>query len=318
MKSLFINKEFVKISRDSLTRFILAIILFPVLFSCNYLQNDSELAINDPEKVTFIGIYGTDTVEIESIESRWKLNSDLEPDPVVLDNFLYAFKNLETAGATTGKGIDSLVSRRILIKMGNKRRIYRFYSSDDFYLLHHEGSAKIFKVRVKSAPDANLNNIFSDQPSFWANRLILNIKPGELQQVEVIPSDSIGQGFTMKRDSNQFRIYRLEGEEIKSTAVNSEKTLLYSSYFSEVYYDSEIREDSIIDRIGVDFPFYTFIIETQEGTKEELNIYPLYMSSGEPDIFHGAITLSGQSRVFKINYVYLDPLFQDLSYFSVE
>lgn len=297
--------------------FIILSIVFSV-GSCTFFRDDSKLAIQETSDISFIGIYGKDTVEIERMDGAWKLNSEMEPDPVALDNFFYAFENLEKVGATAGTGLDSLHSRKILIKLGKKKWIYRFYYSEGNYLLHHEGSARVYGIRIKSSPGADLGKTFSDRPSDWARRLIINISPGDLRQVRVEPGFSSGQGFIMKRDGNRFKVYSLGGIEISEETLNEEKTLLYSSYFGEIYYDEEITEDSIVERIKMNDPFYSFSIETLDNEVSRLKVYPLYQPGGDRDIYHGAITLSGQNRVLRLNYVYLDPLFQNLSYFSVK
>jgi hypothetical protein len=298
---------------------ILALVYLSVfLTSCNFFRNDENLAIVETSDISFIGIYGQDTLEIERTGENWEMNTGREPDPVALDNFLYAFKNLEKTGATSGKGIDSLYSRKIWIQAGNRKRIYRFYYSDDNFFLHHEGSTNIYRIKVKSSPDADLKKIFSDRPSDWDKRLIINISPGEIEEVRVDPGNSFGEGFIMKRDSNGFKLYTLDGEVVRKDSLNEEKTLLYSSYFSEIYYIEEIHDDSISDRIRKDTPFYIFNIRTSGGNESEIQVYPLYEPEGNTDIFHGAITLNRQDRILRLNYVYLDPLFQNLSYFSVK
>lgn len=302
---------------DALKIFMFLTIVFSA-FSCKLLRDDSNLALQEAREISFIGIYGKDTVEMERLNEDWKMNSEMEPDPVALDNFFYAFENLEKVGATAGKGIDSLLSRKIMVKAGKKKWIYRFYYSDDNYLLHHEGSAKVYSIRVKSSPGADLEKTFSDKPSDWAMRLIINISPGELKEVRVVPGLSSGQGFIMKRDGNRFKVYGPGGEELSEEKLSIERTLLYSSYFREIYYDEEITEDSIVERIKMKDPFYSFSIETLDNEVHRLKVYPLYQPGGDRDIYHGAITLSGQNRVLRLNYVYLDPLFQNLGYFSVK
>lgn len=291
------------------------IILFT---SCRFFNNSKDLAVEDPSGISFIGIYGIDTVELTREEDSWQMNGEPRPDPVAIDNFLFAISHIEITGATKGSPIDSLVSRKIVLKSGKRKKIYRFYPGEGIGLMHLEGSKDLYRIRIQTAREANLERVFSDKPGDWARRKIISIKPDDLILLKVNPMPGKYPGFILKKDRNTFRVFSHDGTELDRDSVVKEKTLLYSSYFREIYFEEEIREDSIINRIRNEIPFYSFEAELPEGEMLSFSVYPLYTEKQQKNLFYGAITLNNQERVYRVNYVYLDPLFQDLAYFTVK
>jgi len=136
--------------------FLIVVLILLILYSgCSNIRNDKDFIIEGRAEINFFGIYGSDTAELSRQDSEWVLNGNLKPDPVAVENFFYAFEHIEIAGATTGQVQDSMISRKIVLKGKNKPRLYRFYSSQNYYLLHHEGSPRIYRIKIRSAPDAN-------------------------------------------------------------------------------------------------------------------------------------------------------------------
>jgi len=297
---------------------LLIFLLTIVIVSCRFAGSSPDFNVEDPAKVEFIGIYGADTVEIRKHNDDWVINGEEKPDPVALDNFLFAFQNIEITGATTGKEMDSLVSRKILIRTNGRKKMYRFYTGSEISLMHHEGSSEIYRIKISAVPDADLDKVFSDNVSDWKNRLIINIDPDMLYEVKVMPKPGIGQGYIMRKDDDLFRIFDLNGEEMDQNAINKEKTLLYSSYFKGIYYQEEIKNDSVINRISTDVPFYSFDIELPGNHQLIFSVYSLYDRDGSKDLFFGAVKFHDNNEILKVNYANLDFLFQDISYFSVE
>ncbi|MFW5821294.1 MAG: hypothetical protein ACOCWA_08390 [Bacteroidota bacterium] len=281
-------------------------------------KNKSDFTIEDRSRVDFIGIYGKDSVELTRKDTVWMLNDELKPDPTAVENFIYAFENIDITGATTGEDLDTLISRKIVIKEGPRSKILRFYASTNYYLLHHEGTSELYRIKVLSAPEANLEKIFSDNPAEWLSHEFISVEPGELQELRVIPQARYGKGFVMRKDSSGFAVFDLEGNEIGDSILDTEKTLLYASYLDEIYFTEEITEDSIIARINNSEPFYEFFIKETAEAGYSFGVYELYNEKGERDLFHGIVKYSGKKPVLKLNYANLDPLFQDLDYFTVE
>ena len=302
--------------KDSEVKYYLLAISFVLFFSsCRFINKPSGVSLGNPDSVGYIGIFGRDTVELTKIDGSWILDGKYEADPVAVDNFLYAFQNLEIRGATSGTGIDSLFSRKIIIETSRKKKIYRYYSGNNASFLHHEGSSKIFRVTIKGAPGAEMQQVFSDDPGYWRNRMIISVEPNELKEIAVIPCQGMGKGFFLRKDSTVFNLYDLSGEEIEKRYMDREKILLYISYLGEIFYEEEIEDDSIINRVLSADPFYSFDIKLTTGKTEHVEVYPLYSYTGDKDMFFGAIKIQDTDRILKINYAYLDVLFQELDYF---
>ncbi len=291
---------------------------FLLLSGCINFRKDSDFMISDREKVDYIGIYGRDTVELTRSDTGWNLNNDLQPDPTAIENFFYAFENLEIAGATTGGNLDTMVSRKIMIRRKNKPVILRFHASDKYYLLNHQGSSNIYRVKVISAPDANLEEVFSDDPVEWRKREFISVVPDELQEIRVIPQERFGKGFVMRKDSSNFKVFDLKGNELSGDELDTEKTFLYASYLDEIFFTEEIKQDTILERIQRNDAFYEFFIKRQGDAGYSFGVYPLYDQKGNENLFFGAVKVRGKKPVLKVNYANLDLLFQDLDYFTVE
>lgn len=293
-------------------------VLFLLTSGCINLSNDDDFKISDREEIDYIAIFGKDTVEITRSDTGWNLNKDLQPDPTAIENFFYAFENIEIAGATTGGNLDTMVSRKIMIRKKNKPVILRFYASENYYLLNHQGSSNIYRVKIISAPDANLEEVFSDDPGEWRRREFISVIPDELQEIRVIPQPGFGKGFVMRKDSSNFKVFDLEGNELSGDEMDTEKTLLYASYLDEIFFTEEIKQDTILERIRRDDAFYEFYIKTRGDAGYSFGVYPLYDRKGNEDLFFGAVKVRGKKPVLKVNYANLDMLFQDLDYFTVE
>lgn len=297
---------------------IITVVLFFLFSGCENLGKDSDFEIRDREKVDFIAIYGNDSVKLERSGSEWILNKDLRPDPTAIENFFYAFENIDIAGATTGGQLDTMISRKIIIKRKNRPVILRFFASENYYLLNHQGSSDIYRVKVLSAPDANLEEVFSDDPEEWRKREFISVIPDELQEIRVIPQPRFGKGFVMRKDSSGFKVFDLMGNELSGDRLDTEKTLLYASYLDEIYFTEEISEDTILERISKDDPFYEFFIKTRGDAGYSFGVYPLYDKNGKEDLFFGSVKIMGKKPVLKVNYANLDFLFQNFDYFTVE
>ncbi len=296
-----------------------SVLLLSVIISgCANSGRDSRFRIDNRTGIEFIGIYGNDTVEIERQNSGWIMNEELKPDPVALDNFFFAFENIDIAGATTGGNLDDMTSRKIVLKGNKKSLALNFYASPGYYLFQHNASTNIYRIKILSAPDAELEKVFSDNPGDWRNRELLSMSPEELEELRVIPKASHGKGFVMRKDSNEFRIFDLQGNELESDRLDKERTLLYASYLDDIYFESEISVDSIIERIDRGEAFYEFFINISGEAGKSFGVYPLYGDDGEPNLFYGAVKFSGKKPVLKVNYANLDPLFQNLDYFTVK
>ncbi len=314
---IFICKSL--IYNNSHLNYTLPLLILLLFFnSCRFINKPSDLNIENSGSVEYIGIFGDDTVEITKENASWVLNGNYEADPVAVDNLLYAFQNLEIIGASSRKSADSLGSRKIIIETSKKTKKYRYYHGPNTAILHHEGSSTVFRVRIKGSPGVDLQQVFSDNPGYWRKRLIINIDPGELREITVKPGKSLGRGFSLVKDSTTFHLYDAEGNEIEWNKVDQEKILLYISYLEEIFYEAEIKEDSIINRISSSDPFYRFLIEKKNAESINAEVYPIYTEAEGKDLFYGALKMQCRNRVLKINYAYLDVLFQDLDYFTVE
>ncbi len=296
----------------------LIVYIFFLFSGCANFRRDRDFTLGDRKKVDYIGIFGRDTVELKQSETGWSLNSDLEADPTAIENFFYAFENIEITGATTGEYLDTLIPRKIIVKRNHKLFRFNFYSAKDYYLLNKQGEKGIYRVGVISAPDADLETVFSDHPAEWRKREFISIVPDELQEIRVIPQGSFGEGFVMRKDSAGFRVFDLSGKELPEEAVDREKTLLYVSYLDEIFFTEEIREDTVMDRIVNSTPLYEFFIKTQGDAGYSFGVFPLYARDGEEELFYGAVKFQGKKSILKVNYANLDFLFQNLDYFTIE
>lgn len=291
-----------------------------LLFNAGCIHNDpvSSLRTINLENVDFIAVYGEDTVEITWQKENWLLSGGWSADPTAVDNFFYALQNFEITGATSGEDLDSLRSRRIVFREKNRLKKFRFYAGDNFYLIHHEGSVRVYRVQVKTNPDADLSRVFSDEVSEWQNRKILDFKTDNIDEILVFPGLSYGDGFLLKVTGDSVALYDAKSLQPIDYSIAKEKLLLYLSYFQEIYFEQEILTDSIKMRIYDSHPFFRFVVRSWDQKAVDFSIFPLYLPDGEKDVYFGALKFAEDETIFKVNYIFLDLIFQDLSYFSVE
>ena len=122
----------------------------------------------------------------------------------------------------------------------------------------------------------------------------------------------------MRKSGDSIVLYSHEGREILPRDIDREKLLLYVSYFDDIYFEEEIIEDSVKLRVEETDPFFKFVIKTSDVKNFNFSIYPLYMPDGKKDVFFGGLKIKEDSRIYKVNYIFLDLILQDIDYFLAE
>lgn len=317
MKENMILFYFGKSRKRSIIAFcaVLALTGLVVIPGCFLERDESDFTLDRPGKVHSIALYGKDTVSLRKTGEQWILNDGQLPDPAALDNFFYVVQNVEIIGLSTSMNTDSLRSVKIRIGEGSKNKIYRFYSGEDAYYIHHEGSLKLYRIQLlANGKEVQLEKTFSDRPGDWAKRKVIDIKSGLIQRIEV--EYGRGQGFVLRAGTSEYELQEPEGDEMLKP--DQEKAYLYTRYFEDISYHEVLEEDSLRSRISSSEPFYHFRIFSSTGEELDFEVHKLYDSSGQENLFYGAVMISGDNRILKINYGQLDVLFQTKDWFMRE
>ncbi len=274
-------------------------------------------AVADTSRVEAIRIAGKDTVQLERSRNGWKVNDRYPADQTAVDNFLFAFSHLEVSGIVNASGLKGQQSRVITIHTGRREKKLRFYPSPQNSLMLREGSERAYRMEVAGIANAGLPEIFSDNPDHWREKVLINLRPGEIRRIEVEPAGKWGKGFIIERKKDDLVLKNTEGKTVPADHVDHERVLLYTSYFNEIFYDSVYTDQQATHRIlSKEKPDYTIEVTSEQGQNYKLQIYPLVGKNGKDDIFRALVRFNNGDQLLVVNYVVLDLLRQRLSHFT--
>lgn len=278
---------------------------------------EADFNIPDTSRVESFKISGKDTTELIRTRSGWVVNQGLKANPVAVDNFLYCFNALEIEGILTDISKLQDSCRRIEIRTPGGDLKLRFYFNERNAYLHHEGGRKIYRVGIKGNSEADLSDIFSDDPEHWQARVLVDIPPDDIAEITVIPSFPWKTGFSLIRKDSSILLASDDRVVHGQEEFNYEKAIMYFSYFRDIFYDEVVKNDSLADRLLKEDPFFTITVKTLDGQERKISIFQVYSSDGTKDIFNALVTINGSKQVFKVNFSVLDLLLGDFESFML-
>lgn len=299
-----------------LVLFIL-ILLFRDGFQPDFFFADRNLSIRDTSLVDKILIIEKDSLYLSKNEGNlWLVNDSFQAERIAVNNFLYAFSHIEVRGKTH-EVPDSIPIRKILIYMGKHRLEYSLASNQTTSYLRREGAKEYILAGITGSPGASFGKITSANPDYWRSKLLLELLPDEIKSIRVIPGMNRGEGFILEKSGKDFTLMALNGVPAPDSLINTEKVLMYISYFRGIWYEKIASGNPLTDTGSLARSFYSIEVESREGKVQRLEIFPIPDSSGEPDLFRAYVRMNGKDEIFVVKYVMLDLLMQVYSHFIV-
>jgi len=289
---------------------IIAAILIP-LFLLNPLEivlpGDTTIQISDTGSVNRIEIYGLDTIFLQRQPvSGWLMNNTYDVNPVSVNNFLFCFKKMGIRGISYDMSFNDSISRRIHIFSGRKKHFFRFYHSENKYLLHKEGSKKIFSVEVTGSSKADLSEVFSDDPDHWRNRIIMDLLPEEISLISISHTGKPEYDFMVRMENHVPVLYEPSGSEaFKPEVTDTEQLNRYMSYFLNIFYEYGYRGEKNENISFSSDPEYVISVTPVSREKITLSVYSLFRE-GKKDIFFAGVKVDDNPQMLVIRYIAID------------
>ena len=127
----------------------------------DYGFSETNFTLRDTLSVSSFSIEGRGKVELTRTEGKWQVNSMLDANPTAVSNFLYCMTSLEIDGMQSDYSDLEASAVRVNIETGGRVMRLRYYHNEKADFLHHEGSDKVYRVRIKSSPNTRLEEVFS-------------------------------------------------------------------------------------------------------------------------------------------------------------
>lgn len=303
-------------------KLVIVIILLAVLSSaCKSTFGDKfekYFVINDTLSIQKIQISGDSVIILKRIENAWVLNDGVPVNQVAIDNLLLSFTRLEKLAVL--RNFEQIDSGRVLLNIESKKRNYFFsfsFSNDAAYI-GRIGDLEVYRFGLKGIPEVNLEDIFSDNETHWKNPTLIDFSPNDIMEISISPDVKWGNAFKISKLEGEWSLYDDKGNLGKKENVDWRKLSDYTRSFSGIYFDAEVIDKKTRMKTLSNKSFYTIVIRDNIDKEIVLNIYPNYDESGEYDDFYALMTKSGSESLYLVNYVYLDPLFENYSSFLLK
>ncbi|HYW95345.1 MAG TPA: hypothetical protein VE870_07150 [Bacteroidales bacterium] len=302
----------------SLVLIIVLILIFVFTGKWKELTNNRpDFAISDTSRVSRIEITGNDTVNLVKKAGEWLVNGTYKANQTAVNNFLFAFNRLEVKGMRKAAGLENESALTVKIWSGRRARQLQFYSSAEGSLMYHRGSEKAYGMEIAGSIATPLSAIITDRPDYWKDKNLVSLAPDQIKRIEVIPAEKWGRGFIIERRGDSLLLENHQEKIIPDSLIDHERLLMYTSYFSHIFYDSTYAGPDAKEILQHE-PDYTLRITDMEGKHYMLEMYPKKRPDGETDIFHALVRFNDERQLLVVRYVVLDLLRQTLSHFTVK
>lgn len=277
---------------------------------------DRKIQITDTASVSIIEIFGKDKILLSRTEGGyWVLNAKYKVNPVSISNFLFTWLNLGVKGISYNIESSDTALVKIRIYAGKKKYFYRYYPADGNNLIHREGSKKIYSVEISGHSEMDLSQVFSDDPDYWKDRMIMDFLPDEISVIEVRHPADPGNDFMIRMENKVPVMYESDGRmRIPSEMLDPEKMNMFSSYFINIFYDYTLKNTQTEWQSVAQTPSHIISVTPLTGRTVKIAVYPLY-KNGSPDIFRVGIRMNDQQELLVARYIAIDLILRKKSDF---
>jgi hypothetical protein len=267
-------------------------------------------AVSDTSKINRVDIISGDTLCLQRVDNGWTVNKMQNSNPVALNNLLFVLGRIEKTGITKASLPDSIRAIKIRIVYGRKSMVYRFYASGKGAFLQHEGDLDYYPVAVPGFPDIRLEEVFNPAADYWADRILMDVKSEEISEIRVTARPDWGHGFRIARNVDSFGITPIGCPVVHDNLINTEKILMYTSYFSGIFYDSTWNKPAWYPPEKLEKPEFVVEVVTVANERYTLEIFPLFAKDGIRDDFSALVRLNNHQSLCVSPYITLDLLMQ--------
>ena len=267
------------------------------------------LNIHDTASVNRISISGKDTILLEKTnDGNWMLNGRYEVNMVSVNNLLYFFRRMSVKGISNNiNPEDTSISSSVGIYSGRKEYLFRFYPAGGKNLLQKKDSRKIFSLEVPGSPQADLEEVLSDDTDHWRNHVLIDFLPDEISEIMVMHPGNPSEDFIVRFENNIPVLYEPDGStKVTPEMVNSEKLMMYVTYFMNIFYDKSGIENVPSAKTLSELPDYIVSVYSNSGEKVKLSVFPLYDEKGNADIFNAVLKINDDPEILVTRYIVID------------
>jgi hypothetical protein len=280
----------------------------------SFVSPENSFRIADTAAISRIELISHDSIILVREENNWILNSGTTVSSVSVNNFLFSFSRMKAKGSRNNAGLENEKYVKLIVLEGRKSHRFRYYQVNGVSYLQKEGNKKLFLIEVDGFPNIKPAEILSSDKDHWADRVMLNLKAGEIQEITVSHTSDAQKDFQIKiQDGIPVLFDGNRQNPIPVDIVDREKLSFYLSYFTNVFYDETYADEDLPDF----HPLWILKVKDKKGKEYELQIFPLKTSVGE-DLFKGLVKYNNLPGYKITRYMVLDLLLQEKQHFLLK
>ncbi len=313
---------------------IAAVIYWSNPFS-TFSAREREFAVEEVEEIDKIKLTtNVDQLTLEKQGEMWRVNGAFEVRSRAMLVLIDALANLQAEAPVSKKQLpriqEHLLEEGIRVQIFKGRREFKSFivSRKDFtektYMLM-EGAALPYQVHIPAFA-GQVATLFQIDQNYWRSPMVFDIKPQEIEQVNVQYPDNTSDGFKLNATANGY--YTLEnnsGDEVES--VNDERIARYLAFFQAVKYEKilEGSNEHLRDSLMKATPWVHIQVTSHGGDVSTLEVFRK-PASGKKDAF-GQVSefdldkayalLNSSEEIIQIQYFVFDPIFKEIDYFRM-
>jgi len=297
--------------------------------------NERDFAVEDISEIDRIELRTNKRqLELTRDAEVWRVNHTFEVRSRAMLVFLEGLSHLEPEAPVSRKMLpqiqEHLREEGVYVALYKGKRLQKaFYvSRPDFtkqtYMVMDEATLP-FAVRIP-AFQGQVSALFQVDLNFWRSPMVFDIKPQEMDAVEVTYPKNVNASFRISVDEQGY--YQLYDEQGKlEQSVSNERVARYLAFFQAVKYEKILTQpDSVfVDSLETIQPWVKIAVETHGGGELLLEVYrkpgpgreDAFGQQSDWDLNRAYGRLNGAREIIQIQYFVFDPIFKEIDYFRI-
>jgi len=275
---------------------------------------DRDLVLAKPGNVTSISLESPNgSLILDRENGKWTGRDNEEVNQTAVENLLFALSHFRMTNLMDDGKADIQKEVTLTCFAGKKQVLaYRMSFINGTTWISLDEKKQLLGVSLPGFPDLDLEHMFDPGSAYLLNRLLLNIEPDNIREINVLPYK--GTPFMLRQDSlGNLRFFLEPGDsELNTGQFDERKVRRMLSYFKGIVSDGKFNGEAG-NSVAI------VALTDKDGTRNVLEIFALPQGDGKADdLFRAVVRFNSGKELLVVRYFYLDVLIRGAEhYFSV-
>jgi hypothetical protein len=312
--------------------FIAIIIINKNFYNVSHIERLFKIKAADSVKINKIILTNNNkTIILEKQNSEWQLNNSFKADNQCITDFFNVLSKLELHSILPeGYSENFSENKNTKVELYKNNKLWKLFYISPF---DSSGNKLIFKPLNKNKtllleiPNRkfNLYAFFTTNYTYWLNKLLINYYPFQIEKIKLEYSADTSSSFEIIIKNNQYIVSPIYQQK-NTVNIDYKKVSLYFGFFCNIYVDKILECDKTVkDSIINSIPVYKMYIKPRQDIERQYNFYQIKEKKVNEngkiiDInpYYCYVNIKGDTTVFYIKYIEIDPIIKTLKYFNKE